>query len=208
MTRQLLRSESREYFLTVLRISSRAKHQHGWNRLRTRCVPLLLTQGITWLKLKEESRNLQILRLGQKDVLRRLQEAMERGFSVIIENMGETIDPMILPVVTRAFTRRGNRSVILLGDDEVEQHPEFRLFLHTKLSNPHYPPEVQAETTIVNFMVTPTGLEDQLLAVVIKTERPDLAAHKAALLQQQNQFKARASASPLQMSLDLEFQLL
>ncbi|CAN0273125.1 unnamed protein product, partial [Hapterophycus canaliculatus] len=51
--------------------------------------------------------------------------------------------------------------------------------------------EVQAETTIVNFMVTPTGLEDQLLAVVIKTERPDLAAHKTALLQQQNQFKIR-----------------
>lgn len=116
---------------------------------------------------------------------------------MIIENMGETIDPMILPVVTRAFTRRGNRSVILLGDDEVEQHPDFRLFLHTKLSNPHYPPEVQAETTIVNFMVTPTGLEDQLLSVVIKTERPDLAAHKAALLQQQNQFKARTIASPL-----------
>lgn len=154
-------------------------------------------QGIAWLKLKEEPRDLQILRLGQKDILRRLQEAMERGFSVIIENMGETIDPMILPVVTRAFTRRGNRSVILLGDDEVEQHPDFRLFLHTKLSNPHYPPEVQAETTIVNFMVTPTGLEDQLLAVVIKTERPDLAAHKAALLQQQNQFKARTSVPPL-----------
>lgn len=120
---------------------------------------------------------------------------MERGFSVIIENMGETIDPIVLPVVTRAFIRRGNRNVILLGDDEVEQHPDFRLFLHTKLSNPHYPPEVQAETTIVNFMVTPTGLEDQLLAVVIKTERPDLAAHKAALLQQQNQFKACRSSS-------------
>ncbi len=30
----------------------------------------------------------------------------------------------------------------------------FRLFLHTKLSNPHYPPEVQAETTLINFTVT------------------------------------------------------
>lgn len=109
---------------------------------------------------------------------------------MLIENMGETVDPIILPVVTRAFIRRGDRNIILLGDDEVEQHPDFRLFLHTKLSNPHYPPEIQAETTLVNFMVTPTGLEDQLLSVVIKTERPDLAAHKAALIQQQNQFKA------------------
>jgi hypothetical protein len=30
----------------------------------------------------------------------------------------------------------------------------FRLFLHTKLSNPHYPPEIQAETTLINFTVT------------------------------------------------------
>lgn len=146
-------------------------------------------QGITWLKQKEAARNLQMVRLGQKDLLRRLQEALERGYSVIVENMGETIDPIILPVVARAFIRRGNRNVIVLGDDEVEQHVDFRLFLHTKLSNPHFPPEVQAETTMVNFMVTPTGLEDQLLSVVIKTERPDLAAHKVALLQQQNQFR-------------------
>lgn len=151
------------------------------------------TQGITWLKQKEASRNLQILRFGQKDILRRLQQAMEGGFSVIIENMGEAIDPVVLPVVIRAFSRRGSRNVILLGDDEVTQHPDFRLFLHTKLANPHYPPEVQAETTMVNFMVTPAGLEDQLLSVVIKTERPDLAAHKAALLQQQNQFKVTCS---------------
>lgn len=38
-------------------------------------------------------------------------------------------------------------------------HPQspprsFRLFLHTKLSNPHYPPEIQAETTLINFTVT------------------------------------------------------
>lgn len=113
---------------------------------------------------------------------------MESGFSVIIENM-ETIDQTIQPVVTRAFIRRGGRMVIPLGDDEVEQYRDFRLFLHTKLFNPHYPPQVQAETTVINFMVTPAGLEDQLLSVVIKTERPDLASHRSALIQQENQFK-------------------
>lgn len=146
---------------------------------------------MTWLKQREAHRNLQVLRFGRKGMLRKLQEAMEKGFSVIIENMGETIDPVVLPVVARAFIRRGNANIILLGDEEVEQHPDFRLFLHTKLSNPHYPPEIQAETTMVNFMVTPAGLEDQLLSVVIKTERPDLAIHKTALVQQQNQFKVR-----------------
>jgi hypothetical protein len=31
-------------------------------------------------------------------------------------------------------------------------------YLHTKLSNPHYPPEVQAETALINFTVTEAGL--------------------------------------------------
>jgi dynein heavy chain len=58
--------------------------------------------------------------------------------------------------------------------------------MHSKLANPHYPPEIQAECTLINFTVTENGLEDQLLALVVKKERPDLAATKEDLVQQQN----------------------
>ncbi len=66
-----------------------------------------------------------------------------------------------------------------------------RLYLHTKLSNPHYPPEIQAETTLINFMVTEDGLEDQLLALTVSKERPDLEEQKADLISQQNQNKIK-----------------
>lgn len=49
-----------------------------------------------------------------------------------------------------------------------------RLILQTKLANPHYKPEMQAQSTLINFTVTRDGLEDQLLANVVSTERPDL----------------------------------
>ena len=62
--------------------------------------------------------------------------------------------------------------------------------MQTKLSNPHYPPEIQAECTIINFTVTEDGLEDQLLFLVVKLERPDLAKKKSELIKQQNEFKA------------------
>ena len=81
--------------------------------------------------------------------------------------------------------------VIKLGDKEVAFSKDFRLFLHTKLSNPRYPPEIQAECTLVNFSVTMDGLEDQLLELVVKKERPDLEEQKAELMLQQNGFRIK-----------------
>lgn len=63
---------------------------------------------------------------------------------------------------------------IKIGDKECEYNPKFRLILHTKLANPHYQPELQAQATLINFTVTRDGLEDQLLAAVVSMERPDL----------------------------------
>lgn len=63
---------------------------------------------------------------------------------------------------------------IKIGDKEIEYNCNFRLILHTKLANPHYKPEMQAQATLINFTVTRDGLEDQLLAEVVKAERPDL----------------------------------
>lgn len=69
-----------------------------------------------------------------------------------------------------------------MGDKECEYNPSFRLILHTKLANPHYQPELQAQCTLVNFTVTRDGLEDQLLAAVVSMERPDLEELKVRSL--------------------------
>ena len=147
-------------------------------------------QGIKWLKQKESQpdRNLQVVRLGQNGMLRKLERALENGHTILIENIGETLDAVLNPVIQRAVIKRGKKMYIKLGDVEVEFHPNFRLFLHTKLSNPHYPPEIQAEATLINFTVTSSGLEDQLLALVVRKERLDLALLSEELVKQQNDF--------------------
>jgi dynein heavy chain len=71
----------------------------------------------------------------------------------------------------------------------MDYNPKFRLILHTKLANPHYKPEMQAQTTLINFTVTRDGLEEQLLAEVVKAERPDLEKLRSELTKQQNDFK-------------------
>ena len=153
--------------------------------------PLLIDpqlQGIQWIKGKEKDNNLSIIRMSQKDALRKLESSMENGHSLLIENLGESIDAILNPVISRATTKKGRRLFIKLGDTEVEFHPNFKLFLHTKLSNPHYPPEIQAEAALVNFSVTEDGLEDQLLTMVVEQERPDLASQRLELISQQNGF--------------------
>eukprot|EP01033_Poteriospumella_lacustris_P002495 gene2501-1816_t len=147
-------------------------------------------QGVKWLRQKEShpDRNLQVVRLGQNDLLRKLERALENGYTILIENIGESIDAVLNPVIQRAVIKRGKKQYLKLGDTEVEFHKDFRLYLHTKLSNPHYPPEIQAETTLVNFTVTAAGLEDQLLALVVRKERLDLALLSEDLVKQQNDF--------------------
>jgi len=55
-------------------------------------------QAIYWIK-KREGSNLQIARLGQKDLIKRLLAAIEAGQPFLIENMGENIDPILMPVI-------------------------------------------------------------------------------------------------------------
>ena len=66
----------------------------------------------------------------------------------MIENIQLQIDAVLNPVISRQTIKRGRNLVVKLGDKEVDYHKSFKLYLQTKLSNPHYPPEIQAETTL------------------------------------------------------------
>jgi len=142
-------------------------------------------QGIKWIKTKE-GEDLKVVKLGNKGYLDQIENAVSNGDCVLIENIGESLDPVLDPIIGRNTIKKGR--YIKIGDKEVEYHPNFRLILQTKLANPHYKPEMQAQTTLINFTVTREGLEDQLLANVVAKERPDLEETKAELTQQQNQF--------------------
>lgn len=49
---------------------------------------------------------------------------------------------------------------IKIGDAIIEYDPKFKLYLTTKLRNPHYLPEVSTKVALVNFMITFEGLSD------------------------------------------------
>ncbi|KAG6962185.1 hypothetical protein JG688_00008722 [Phytophthora aleatoria] len=163
-------------------------------------APLLIDpqlQGIYWLREMEKHArraapsSLQVVRQDQPNLTLLLETAVEQGYTVIVENIGEKLEVCLWPVISRSTTVRGHKTLLKIGDKLVELHPDFRLYLHTKLSNPHYPPELQAETTMINFAVTQQGLEDQLLSLVVRKEWPKIAKVRTALIHQQNEFKIR-----------------
>ena len=55
---------------------------------------------------------------------------------------GEDIDASLDPVVSRAMFKKGRALFLKLGGEDIEYDPKFKLFLQTKLTNPHYKPEV------------------------------------------------------------------
>ena len=114
-------------------------------------------------------------------------QCISNGSPLLIENLSEEIDPVLDPLLARQLIKKGR--AIKIGEKEVEYNPKFRLYLHTKMANPHFKPEIQALTTLINFTVTRTGLEDQLLAKVVKADRPDLEIQKSESTHQQNEYK-------------------
>ena len=116
-------------------------------------------QGIRWIKNKY-GKQLHIIRLGQKNFLDTVEKCVSTGQPLLIENLPEEIDVVLDPLLGRVLIKKG--TAMKMGDKEIEYNHDFKLFLHTKLANPHYKPELQAQLTLINFTVTRTGLEDQV----------------------------------------------
>lgn len=73
--------------------------------------------------------------------------------------------------LTFLISTLGGMEYIRLGETIIEYSSDFKFFITTKLRNPHYMPELATKVSLLNFMITPEGLEDQLLGIVVAKER-------------------------------------
>jgi len=139
-------------------------------------------QANTWVKNMEQKNALKIIKLTDGNYLRTMENSIRNGSPVLVEDIGETLDPALEPILQKAVFVQNGRTLIRLGDTDVDYDPNFKFYLTTKMPNPHYLPEVCIKVTIINFTVTIKGLEDQLLGDVVRKERPDLEEAKDRLV--------------------------
>ncbi|CAG9460199.1 unnamed protein product [Pedinophyceae sp. YPF-701] len=148
--------------------------------------PLLIDpvrQAANWIRKMERPHNLQVVRHGSRDMMIKMENAAQFGLPVMVQHVGESLDPALTPILNVARLSPDNAVQLLrIGGATIELNAGFRLYLVTELKNPHFPPRVHAETTVINFAITEQALADQMTTVVLREELPQLETQRNQLV--------------------------
>jgi dynein heavy chain, axonemal len=136
--------------------------ENGIMLFRSNRWPLMIDpqgQANKWVKKMEENNSLKTVKQNQGNFVRILENAIQFGNPVLLENVPESLDPILEPILLKQVVQCAGVATIRLGDSSIEYDKSFRLYITTKLRNPHYPPELCVKVNLLNFMATADGLQ-------------------------------------------------
>lgn len=102
----------------------------------SRRFPLMIDpqgQANKWVKNMEKENNINVIRLSQSDYMRVLENAVQFGQPVLLENVGEELDAALEPLLMRQTFRSGGTICIKIGDSIIDYSDSFR-YVSFKLS--------------------------------------------------------------------------
>jgi dynein heavy chain 2 len=149
-----------------------------------------------WLKAQmstDEKRPIAIVNSPDIRFTSQVEQAVRFGKTLVILEV-DGVEPLLFPLVRKDLQHQGPRWVVRVGDKVVDYNENFRMFLVTRNPHPDLPPDAAALVAEVNFTVTKSGLEGQLLGVTIQNEQPELEQQKSKLLKQEEDFKVQLAA--------------
>ena len=95
---------------------------------------------------------MQVIKLtGGGEYIRVLENAIQFGLPVLLENIGEELDPTLEPLLLKQVFKQAGVNCIRLGDSSIEYSSDFRFYMTTKLRNPHYLPEIAVKVSSNEF---------------------------------------------------------
>ena len=97
---------------------------------------------------------LRVCKPGDPTLMRTLESCIRLGHPLLVEEMGGTLEPQLLPLLEGTVSSQGHRRFIRLGGSDIDYDVNFKLYMTTKLANPHYLPEACIATNLINFTVT------------------------------------------------------
>ena len=102
-------------------------------------------QANRWIKKNEASNKLLVTKFSETNFFRNVEAALQFGYSLLIENATEYVDSGLFPLFEKQIFKNAGIPSIKVGESIVEFNKSFRLFITTKLNNPHYRPETSTK---------------------------------------------------------------
>eukprot|EP00736_Rhodelphis_marinus_P005351 Rmarinus@m.11280 len=147
----------------------------------------------------DDAPKLVVIQWGVKGCARDLASAIKTGALTLVMSITEDLDPVFLDLIGKFSFKRKARAgegqklveLVRVGDVEVESHPNSRVVLHTTLANPNFLPLIQSQTNLIDFTVTESSLEEQVLGIVVNLEKPDQEKNKRRIIAQRYAYDVR-----------------
>ncbi|XP_062266298.1 dynein axonemal heavy chain 3 [Platichthys flesus] len=139
-------------------------------------------QANKWIKNMEKTNKLTVIKMSDENYVKVLENCIQFGTPVLLENVGEELDPVLETLLLKQTFKQQGVEYMKIGENTVEYSKDFSFYMTTGLRNPHYLPEVAVKVCLLNFMITPQGLQDQLLGLVVAKEKPELEEKKNQLI--------------------------
>merc|ERR1719473_2332400 len=80
----------------------------------------------------------EVTKLSDPNFLRTLELGIQFGKWIMLENIGEELDPALDPILQQQKVKEGSGYTIKLGDKSISYSESFRFFMATTMPNPHY----------------------------------------------------------------------
>lgn len=74
----------------------------------------------------ERENKINIIKLTDANYLRTLENAIQFGTPVLLENVGEELDPILEPILQKLTFKQQGVEYIKLGDNQIEYSQDFR----------------------------------------------------------------------------------
>eukprot|EP00892_Ulva_mutabilis_P004502 jgi/Ulvmu1/2423/UM134_0004.1 len=168
-------------------------------------------QAEAWLRCKEGSRGLRIVPAAQPSALRSVAHCARMGMPCLVTGVATSIDPALASLCALADSpaarvratfasahksRDGGAAVqeppflglaapqtVWIGSVDVTVAPGFALYLTTERAAAEVAPATAMLVAVVEFGVSRSALEEQLLAAVVRHEMPSMEAQHESLEQ-------------------------
>jgi dynein heavy chain len=123
---------------------------------------------------KTKSTNITTIKanLEPKKLEDQIANCLRRGDTLIVESVGDNISSVFDDLIARNFTLQAGMQCVQVGSQQVEMDNNFKMYLVSNLNSPHYTPELLSKVVYLDFSVTPSGLQQQMISLVCKTEEP------------------------------------